>query len=220
MTAIDHRWDILPSEGIALQKELRTLVSRKWDGRKVGKVGGLDVHFPSKNIARAVAVIMSFPRLETIETSVVETECTFPYVPGLLSFREIPPLLKAIGKLKTRADIFLCDGQGIAHPRGLGLASHLGLILDSSTIGCAKSPLFGRFTEPGPEKGMRSPIKDRRGNTIGYVLRTRAHTSPIYVSIGHKISLRKAVSFVLQCTPRFRIPEPLRLAHHLAGRRD
>ena len=217
MAELKHRWDLSPSEGIAVQKKLRRLVSKRWNEAEIRTVGGLDVHFPARDRARAVAVVMSFPGLETIETSIIERECSFPYMPGLLSFREIPPLLEAIGRLKSKPDIFLCDGHGIAHPRGLGLASHLGLVIDTPTIGCAKSPLYGKFVMPGPEKGMHSPIKNKKDKTIGYVLRTRDRTRPIYVSVGHRISLRKAVSVVLKCTPKYRIPEPLRLAHRLAG---
>ncbi len=216
MSGITHRWDVTPSEGIELQRKLRPLIIKRWRGGKIKIVGGLDVHFPSKNIARAVAVTLSFHGLELLEKSIYEGEVSFPYVPGLLSFREIPPLLKAIGKLKTMPDIFLCDGQGIAHPRGLGLASHLGLVIDTPTIGCAKSPLYGDFDMPAPERGSKSPIR-ARNTTIGYALRTRTGTKPVFVSVGHRVSLRKAVSIVLACSPRYRIPEPLRVAHHLAG---
>jgi len=212
-----HKWNITPKEGIELQKHLRSLIIRKWDGRRINFIGGLDVHFPAKNTARAVAVVMTFPELKPIETSVKESRVDFPYVPGLLSFREIPALLMVIDGLKIKPDVFLCDGQGIAHPRGVGLASHLGLVIDSPTIGCAKSPLYGSFTEPAKLKGSKSSIKDEKGNTIGCVLRTRSGVKPIYVSIGHLINLRTAVKIVLECSPKYRIPEPLRLAHRLAG---
>ena len=206
-----------PREGIDHQRELRGLVSRRWDGRRVGRVAGADVHFPSKGRVRAAIVVCGFPGLEPIDSSVYEGACTFPYVPGLLSFREIPPLVEAWRALRKRPDLILCDGQGIAHPRGAGLASHLGLALEMPTIGCAKSPLYGTFELPADEKGSRSPIKDRRGRTIGTVLRSRDSTRPLYVSVGHMIDLRRAVETVLACTPRFRIPEPLRAAHRLAG---
>ena len=209
---------ITPAEGIAIQKELSREVSRSWDGRRVGTVAGADVHFPSRERVRAAVVLLSFPRLERIGESVYEGPCVFPYIPGLLSFREIPPILEALKSLEGRIDLLLCDGQGIAHPRGLGLASHLGLLLDIPTIGCAKSPLFGDFDQPGTAKGSRSPIRDPRGRTIGAVLRTRDSTRPLFVSIGHRIDLRTAVRLVLATTTRFRIPEPLRSAHRLAGR--
>lgn len=209
---------ITPREGIGIQKELRLEVSRKWDRRRVGTVAGADVHFPSRDRVRAAVVLLSFPDLELLEERVHEGPCSFPYIPGLLSFREIPPILEAMKGLEGGIDLMLCDGQGIAHPRGLGLASHIGLLLDIPTIGCAKSPLYGEFEEPPRAKGSRTPIRDPRGRTIGTVLRTRESTRPLYVSVGHRIDLRTAVRFVLASTPRYRIPEPLRAAHRLAGR--
>jgi deoxyribonuclease V len=210
-------WNVTPAEGIEIQKRLRPLVRRSWDGRAIGLVAGADVHFPSKGTARAALVVLSYPGFETVDSCVFEGRCAFPYVPGLLSFREIPPLLEAWRKLRRAPDCILCDGQGIAHPRGLGLASHLGLVLGIPAIGCAKSPLFGRHREPGPNRGDEAPIVDPKGRTIGAALRTRDRTKPLYVSVGHLVSLRKAVSIVLSCTGRFRIPEPLREAHHLAS---
>jgi len=200
-----------------MQKRLRPLVRRSWDGRAIELIAGADVHFPSKGTVRAAVVVLTHPRLEIVDSSIYEGPCTFPYVPGLLSFREIPPLLEAWRTLREEPDCVLCDGQGIAHPRGLGLASHFGLVLGIPTIGCAKSPLFGAFEEPGPDRGDTAPIRDPRGRTIGSVVRTRDRTRPLYVSVGHGVSLRKAVSVVLSCSTRFRIPEPLRAAHHLAG---
>jgi deoxyribonuclease V len=212
-------WKVTPSEGIEIQKRLSGLVKRAWDGRRVRLIAGADVHFPTKQTARAAVVVMTYPALELVETASFEGACTFPYVPGLLSFREIPPILEAWKELERTPDLVLCDGQGIAHPRGIGFASHLGLELGIPTIGCAKSPLYGEFEMPGPRRGDRAPIKDpATGRTIGAVLRTRDRTRPLYVSIGHNISLRKAIPFVLAATPRFRNPEPLRIAHQLAGR--
>ena len=210
-------WNVSPAEGIEIQKRLRPLVRRSWDGRAVGLVAGADVHFPSPGAVRAALVILSYPGFEIVDSSVFEGPCVFPYVPGLLSFREIPPLLEAWRSIRRIPDCILCDGQGIAHPRGLGLASHLGLVLGIPAIGCAKSPLFGRFEEPGQNRGDRSPIVDPKGRTIGSVLRTRDRTRPLYVSVGHLVDLKRAVSIVLSCTGRYRIPEPLRRAHHLAG---
>jgi len=210
-------WNVSPAEGIEIQKRLRALVKRSWDGRAIGLVAGADVHFPSKGTARGALVVLAYPGLAIVDSSVFEGPCAFPYVPGLLSFREIPALLEAWRGLRLIPDCILCDGQGIAHPRGLGLASHFGLALGIPTIGCAKSPLFGRFEEPGPDRGDEASIADPKGRTIGSVLRTRDRTKPIYVSVGHLVSLRKAVSIVLSCTGRYRIPEPLRAAHRLAG---
>ncbi len=215
-----YNWNISPAEGIAIQKELRNRVLRKWDGRTIDIVAGTDVHFPRRDTLRAAVVALTYPGLETIESVAVDAPCTFPYIPGLLSFREIPGLLEAWRGLRSKPDVVLCDGQGIAHPRGLGLASHLGISLDIPSIGCAKSPLFGEFTEPGILKGNRAPIRDRTGKTIGSVVRTRDRTRPLYVSIGHRINLGTAVKIVLACTTRYRIPEPLRAAHRIAGRKE
>lgn len=210
-------WNATPAEGIEIQKRLRALVRRSWDGRAIELVAGADVHFPAKGMARGALAVLSYPGFELVDSSVFDGPCAFPYVPGLLSFREIPSLLEAWRKLRRRPDLILCDGQGIAHPRGFGLASHLGLVLGVPTIGCAKSPLFGRFEEPGPNRGDEARIVDPKGRTIGSVLRTRDRTRPLYVSVGHLVSLRKAVSIVLSCAGRYRIPEPLRRAHRLAG---
>ncbi len=210
-------WNVTPAEGIEIQKRLRPLVRRSWGGRTVRLVAGADVHFPSRGAVRAAIVVLSHPALEIVDWSVFEGPCTFPYVPGLLSFREIPPLLEALRALRAAPDCVLCDGHGIAHPRGMGLASHFGLVAGLPSIGCAKSPLFGRFEDPGPIRGDESVIVDPAGRRIGSALRSRDRTRPLYVSIGHLVSLRKAVSIVLSCTGRFRIPEPLRAAHRLAG---
>jgi deoxyribonuclease V len=211
------RWNVTPAEGIRIQKELGSKVSRKWEGRRIGFVAGADVHFPSRDTAKAALVVMAYPSLEPVEEAVYLGRCPIPYIPGLLSFREIPPILGAWKKLKRLPDLILCDSHGIAHPRGLGMASHLGIHLDIPAIGCAKSHLFGSFEEPGQSRGERSPVMDGSGRTIGTVLRTRKDTRPVYVSIGHRIDLRTAVRVVLSCSPRYRIPEPLRAAHRLAG---
>ncbi len=211
-----RRLNVTPRQGIRIQKRLSSRVRPRWDGGRVRLIAGADVHFPSKGKVRAAVAVLSWPALEIVETSVHEGLATFPYVPGLLSFREIPPLLEAWKKLRARPDVILCDGQGVAHPRGLGLASHFGLVLGIPTVGCAKSPLFGCFEAPGRARGSTSPIRDPRGRTIGRVVRTRDGVRPLWVSVGHLITLRRAVSLVLRCSPRYRIPEPLRAAHHLA----
>jgi deoxyribonuclease V len=150
--------------------------------------------------------------LEVLETRVVEGEVSFPYVPGLFSFREIPLLIPALEKLKTTPNVMLVDGQGTAHPQRMGLAAHLGILMDIPTIGCAKSRLIGTHEEPSKEKGAYTYLYDK-AEVIGVVLRTRTNISPVYVSIGHKISLPTTVELVLKCTTKFRIPEPLRTAH-------
>ena len=210
-------WNVAPAEGIALQRRLARFVRRRWDGRRIGLVAGADVHFPTRGVSRAAVALLSYPRLEIVEQAVYEGPCAFPYIPGLLSFREIPAILEAWRRIGRTPDLVLFDGQGIAHPRGLGLASHAGLVLGIPSIGCAKSPLFGSFEAPGRLRGERSPIRDPAGKTIGAVLRTRDGTRPLFVSVGHLVSLERAVEIVLSCAPRYRIPEPLRAAHRLAS---
>lgn len=155
---------------------------------------------------------MSFPKLEIIEIATAHGPSQFPYIPGLLSFREVPILMEAWKTLKHVPDLILVDGQGIAHPRRFGLAAHLGVTLDIPAIGCAKSRLTGRFEEPGLKKGDWSPLTDK-GETIGAVLRTKDKVSPMFISCGHRVSLPSAIKLVLECTTRYRMPEPTRQAH-------
>ena len=216
---ISSRFDLPPGEAAGLQRRLSEFVRSEWDGRGVHFIAGVDVHFPFKNTARAAIVVAAWPGLEVVETSCAEFPCSMPYIPGLLSFREIPPVLEALRALAARPDLILCDGHGLAHPRGFGMASHLGLLLDTPSIGCAKSHLFGSFTEPGPLKGETAKVIGKSGAVIGAVLRTRDRTRPVYVSVGHLIDLENALRFVLGCCPRYRIPVPLREAHRLAGGR-
>lgn len=206
-----------PRAAREIQERLRSKVTDSWDGRGIEIVVGTDVSYPSKNRVLAAAVAVSYPRLKVIETVVEKGRCTFPYVPGLLSFREIPVLAGALEAMKTAPDVILCDGQGMAHPRAMGLACHLGLVMDRPTIGCAKSRLYGEFDPPAPKKGSRSPLRDKAGETVGVALRTRDNVSPVFVSVGHKIDLTKSIRVVLTCSPKYRIPEPLRMAHKLAG---
>lgn len=198
------------SEAIEIQKRLRDRVVRK-GGVVPRLVAGADVSYKG-DVARAVFVVLR--GLEVVEQVVVDEPVPFPYIPGLLSFREIPPLLSAWKKLKTMPDVILVDGQGIAHPRRLGIASHLGLVLDVPTIGCAKSRLCGEHEEPGPGRGAWTPLR-HRGETVGAALRTRDRCNVVYVSTGHRVGLENAISVVLACAPRYRLPEPQRLADHL-----
>lgn len=161
-------------------------------------------------------MVLSYPELEIVETQTVEDSIDFPYVPGLLSFREAPLTLAACEKLSVTPDLVLVDGQGIAHPRRLGLASHLGLFLDTPTIGCAKSRLCGSHQTPGHEPGSYAELVDG-DETIGAALRTKLGTKPIYVSIGHKVDLEAAIYWVTECCRGYRLPEPTRLAHLAAG---
>ncbi|MBD3179164.1 MAG: endonuclease V [Candidatus Latescibacteria bacterium] len=205
------------SEGIALQKKLRSELILKWDGRPVRFIAGADVHFPSRDTALAAIAVFSFPGLEMVESGHRSCRCEIPYIPGLLSFREIPAILQALENIKKKPDIILCDGQGVAHPRRLGLASHLGILLGIPTIGCAKSPLYGKFDLPGGKKGDKSPILGGDDDLLGYVLRTREGVKPVYISPGHLIDHRKSVEIVLKATPRYKISEPLRSAHRIAS---
>ena len=165
----------------------------------------------------AGAVVCSYPDLVVMEEAWVEGKSTFPYIPGFLSFREIPVLLEALNRLKTRPDVILCDGQGTAHPRRMGLASHLGLLLDRSTIGCAKSRLVGEFSNLKPGKGSFSFLY-HKGRVIGAAARTRAGVKPVFVSPGNRITLEESLEIVFYCSPKYRIPEPLRRAHNLVIR--
>jgi deoxyribonuclease V len=197
-------------EAAALQRKLRDLVIPR--GRVRDRlVAGVDVGYKG-GIARAAVVVLR--RLEPVEEIVIEEPVSFPYVPGLLSFREIPPLLTAWKRLKTRPDVVIVDGQGIAHPRRFGVASHFGLLIGVPTIGCAKSRLVGEFERPAAPRGSWSPLRHRR-ETIGAVLRTRDGGNPVFVSPGHLIGLRRAISVVLACAPRYRLPEPQRRADQL-----
>lgn len=208
-----HDWETTPKEAVALQRQLAGQVRITPIHAKIRTVAGLDCAF-SRDHTRigAVIVVFSFPELEIIETVWAKGPAVFPYVPGLLSFREAPVCLKAAEKLTLRPDLFLVDGQGFAHPRRLGLASHLGLFLDTPTIGCAKSRLTGEYEDPAPEQGAYSLLTDKE-ETIGAVLRTRTGVKPLFVSVGHKCTLKNTIELTLRCCTRYRLPEPTRLAH-------
>jgi deoxyribonuclease V len=182
----------------------------------VNTVAGVDVGFPDRETARAAIVVLSFPDLRPLAYAVAEVKAEFPYIPGLLAFREVPAVLAAVEKLRDLPDLFVFDAQGLAHPRRLGLASHAGLLLDRPSIGCAKSRLIGAYVEPGLERGDTSPLMDG-GKRIGAVVRTRARVKPVYVSVGHKVDLDTAVRYVLDCAPNYRLPETTRYAHRVAS---
>lgn len=209
-----HAWNVTPEEAIALQIELAQRVSRSnsLSLSEIETIAGIDASYKDEGFA--VIVVMTFPALEVIEQATATRESVFPYVPGLLSFREAPVVLDAYAKLTRKPDLLLCDGQGIAHPRRLGLASHLGVYLDMPSVGCAKSRLTGRYEEPGPQMGDRSPLTSRN-ETIGMVVRSKPRTNPLFVSIGNKIDLPTAVDVVLACLRGYRLPEPTRLADKL-----
>jgi deoxyribonuclease V len=217
MGQIRHSWNLSPRAAVALQHRLRSKVVRLGRPRQVRTVAGTDVGFERNGaIARAAVAVLSYPQLELVDFAVAQQPVRFPYVPGLLSFREVPALLAALGRLRVQPDLILCDGQGLAHPRRFGLASHLGVICGVPTIGVAKSRLVGEHGAPMQRRGAWVPLRDK-GETIGAVLRSRAGTRPIYVSIGHRVSLSVAVRYVMACTTRFRLPETTRWAHRLAS---
>jgi deoxyribonuclease V len=200
-----------------IQLELAAKVSREGRLANLRFIAGVDISVNRwKGTGAAAIVVLSSPSLEIAEVQIVHGCITFPYVPGLLSFREMPLILPAFEKLKTVPDLVIMDGQGIAHPRRIGIASHLGLFLDIPVIGCAKSRLIGVHDEPGAAPGSRSVLTDG-GEVIGAVLRTKERVKPVYVSTGHMIDLESAVSWIMACCRGYRLPEPTRLAHLAAG---
>jgi deoxyribonuclease V len=209
-----HSWDLDPTEARALQRELAGRVDTT---RRLGPyqtVGGADVSYNKWSpTLHAAVVVLRADTLEEIERAGVVAEARFPYVPGLLSFREAPAVIEAFRKLTVRPEVLICDGQGIAHPRRLGLACHLGLWLRIPTIGCAKSWLYGRYEEPGSERGDWTPLTDG-GETIGAVLRTRTRVKPLFVSPGHLCDREGVIAAVLAATSKYRLPETTRLAHN------
>jgi len=207
---------LTPKEAIELQKKLRDQIKLVSLTSQPKLIGGCDVsmnRFAKEGFAGFVT--LSYETLEVVDHAVVKDSIPFPYIPGLLSFREIPMLLKSWKKLKTKPDVLVVDGVGIAHPRRLGIASHLGLELDIPTIGCAKSVLYGTYAEPGKQPGSISYMYDKVNKTevIGAALRTRANIRPIFISPGHKITLEESIAIVAKCAGKYRIPEPTRLAH-------
>ncbi len=212
-----HAWDVPPGEAVQIQEQLRARVHLGGRLKGVRYVAGADVS-ASRRSQRiwAGVVVMRYPGLTKVEERWAEGETTFPYIPGLLSFREIPIILEALRQIRICPDVLLCDGQGRAHPRGLGLASHLGLLVNRPTIGCAKSRLVGTFSSMGREKGDRASLIYRE-EVVGKVLRTRAGVKPLFVSPGNRIGMEESIRIVLHCCPKFRIPEPIRQAHLLAN---
>jgi deoxyribonuclease V len=214
----ETRWDVTPSEAVEIQRSLSQRVSSRNARRRIHSVAGVDVGFEGvdNEIARAAIVVLQFPDLTPIDYAIARSPVTFPYIPGLLSFREIPVVLQALKTLATEPDILIVDGQGRAHPRRIGIASHLGVLLDRVTIGCAKSILVGVAEEPDARAGHWSPLV-HKGEIVGAALRTRTGVTPVYVSVGHRISLPRAVDVVFSCCKGYRLPETTRYAHRVAG---
>lgn len=213
-----HSWDLTPSEAIAVQQQLRSLVRIEPPTSEINTIAGADISFNKfSEIVYSGIVVLSLPDLRIIESVGIRSATKFPYVPGLLSFREAPSLLEVWGKLKTKPDVLMLDGQGIAHPRRLGIASHIGVLLDWPTIGCAKSILVGRHGELSSGAGSRAPLLDR-GEQVGVALRTKKNVAPVYVSPGHRMDMDSAVDLVLRSVTKYRQPEPTRQAHLLVNR--
>lgn len=213
----NHSWDLEPKQAIALQRALRQRLVIEDRLGPVQRVAGVDVGFEEQGATtRAAVAVLSYPDLQIVETAIARRPTQFPYVPGLLSFREIPAVLDALEKLSALPDLLLCDGQGIAHPRRLGIATHLGLLVDIPAIGVGKSRLFGTHDPVPEERGAWTPLRD--GNEIiGAVLRTKVRVKPLFISPGHRIGLETAITYVMNCTTRYRLPETTRHAHRLAS---
>lgn len=211
-----HGWDLTPAEAIAVQKRLAGRVERGDRLGPIARVAGVDVAYDKRRgEAQAAVAVFTFPDLDLVETALAVAPLTFPYVPGLLSFRELPAVLAALAALRAPPDLLVVDGHGLAHPRRFGIACHLGVYLDIPTIGVAKSRLVGAHAEPGPTRGDATPLVDK-DETIGAVVRTRAGVRPVYVSIGHRVSLGTAVRLALAGVTRFRLPETTRAADRLS----
>lgn len=215
-----HDWNLSTAEAVQLQKQLAFEVVAKNDFEKPFEtVAGIDLGYDAANdTSRAVIVVLSFPELELLESAEALLPIQFPYVPGMLSFRETPVAIKALEKLTLTPDVILCDGQGLAHPRRFGVACHIGLIADIPAIGVAKSLLVGKFENLGETRGSVAPLV-HKNEQVGVALRTKDKVQPVFVSVGHKISLETATDIVLQCAPKYRLPETTRLADKLASYR-
>ncbi len=213
-----HSWSLTPEEAVKVQAELRTRLVLTWDGRAVETIGGVDIGL-EEDVARAAIVIFRLADLKAIEGVTADVPLAFPYIPGLLSFREGPAVLAAWKKVQHKPDVMMFDGQGIAHPRGMGIAAQMGLWIERPTIGVAKSRLYGRHDLVGPRRGDQAALHDERdpARVIGAVLRTREGTNPLYISPGHLIDASHAVELVLRCVTNFRLPEPTRWAHKFAA---
>ena len=210
-----HSWALSPKQAIALQRKLAARVRMEPLPSAVRFVAGLDAAFTPDECVAAV-VLWDLDRRDVVEQHVARVPLRFPYIPGLLSFREAPALLAALKKLRQKPDVLMCDGQGIAHPRRFGIACHVGVLADLPSVGCAKSLLVGEYREPAPRRGSAAALTDR-DERIGTVLRTRDGVRPVFVSVGHCADLPTMKDLVLRCASRYRLPEPTRLADQLCG---
>ncbi|MFZ5593025.1 MAG: deoxyribonuclease V [Pseudomonadota bacterium] len=212
-----HPWNVTPRQAVAIQQELRKEVITEDRLDEVRQVAGVDAGFEQSNtVTRAAIAVLGLPDLQLRDSTIARLPTSFPYVPGLLSFREVPSVLQALERLSALPDLLLCDGQGIAHPRRFGIACHLGVLTGIPSIGVAKTLLTGAHAPVPDARGAWVPLRDQ-GEVIGAVLRTRRGVKPIYVSIGHCVSLETAVDYVMRCTTKYRLPETTRWAHRLAS---
>jgi deoxyribonuclease V len=212
-----HGWDLTAEAAIALQQELRCEIITTDQLDDVRYVAGVDVGFEQAgSITRAAVAVLRLEDLQLQDRAIARCPTTFPYIPGLLSFREIPAVLAALEKLTVLPDLLLCDGQGTAHPRRFGIACHLGLLTDLPAIGVAKSLLVGKHSDLPDQRGSWTPLI-HQGETIGATLRTRPGTKPLYISPGHRVCLETAIAYVMRCTTKYRLPETTRHAHKLAS---
>jgi deoxyribonuclease V len=212
-----HPWNVSPAEAIALQIRLAAQIAVTDSFSNIRHIAGIDAGFEDQGrITKAAVCVLSIPDLRTVESTVARRATDFPYVPGLLSFREIPAILEALKQLRITPDMLFCDGQGRAHPRHMGIASHLGLITELPSVGIAKSILCGQHKPVPADKGSFSALI-YKNETVGAALRTRSGVKPVYVSSGHKISLKSALEYVMLCVTRYKLPEPTRLADKLAS---
>lgn len=214
-----HPWRVTPKQAVAIQRRLAALVDQTAapSASQMALVAGADISYDKeRNRLFAAVVVLQADALELLEQQAITSKMSFPYVPGLLSFRETPPLLRCFAALKSRPEVLLVDGHGLAHPRRFGIACHLGLVLDLPTIGCAKTLLVGEHREPATRRGSWKPLI-HKGEVVGSVLRTRDGVEPVFVSVGHKLNLETARRIVLQCAHGYRLPEPTRRAHLLVN---
>jgi deoxyribonuclease V len=212
-----HDWTLKPDEAIRVQKEMvqEVIYDRPLDLDKIRLVAGVDVSVKD-NVSQAAVVVLTYPALEVIETSRHQMPTSYPYIPGLLTFREGPVLEQAFQQLKHEPDVLIFDGMGRAHPRRMGIATHLGLWLQKPTIGCGKTLFVGKYIEPPDERGAYTDLVDR-GEVIGVTLRTRKGVKPVFISVGHLADLPSSIELVMSCTLKYRLPEPIRMAHGAAG---
>jgi deoxyribonuclease V len=212
-----HDWNVTPEAAIALQQELQNQIILTDQLEDIRYVAGVDVGFEAGgSITRAAVAVLGLEDLQVRDRAIARRPTTFPYIPGLLSFREVPAVLDTLEKLSLKPDLLLCDGQGTAHPRRFGIACHLGLLTNLPAIGVAKSRLVGKHQELSNDRGSWQPL-EHRGEVIGVALRTRPGTKPLYISPGHRISLETAIAYVMRCTTKYRLPETTRHAHKLAS---